>query len=85
MSTAAPEVRDCRPLLSHYSIYDRPADHPEEIVCREWLLYPGGQISPGRLLARGQSLEAVRAHVPRGLVCLEPFPGDVACLIETWI
>jgi hypothetical protein len=84
MSTAAPEVRDCRPLLSHYSIYDRPADYPEEFVCRRWDLSPDGDIRPGPLVARGTLLDCLHA-MPPGLTRLDPFPGDAPCLRETWI
>jgi hypothetical protein len=76
--------------LRLYTVYARPRDFPGEYVVRESLVHGGGKITQGEIVARGSTLEGVRAQIfalPRGpgLTCLPRMEGDDPVIVEVWI
>lgn len=67
-----------------WSVYARPADYPLGFVARRFEIHPGYAVAT--LDARyGPDLEAVRAQLPPGLVCIPREPDDDPCIVETWL
>jgi len=72
-------------LLIMYTIYKHPSDYPDEYVCRRWTAGRLVPIDTAEPFARAQTLEAVRAQLPRGLYRLNREAGDQPQVAETWI
>lgn len=73
-------------ILSMWTVYDRPADYPNDYVARRFEI--GGEPSPRAtaeiMLARDlDALRAVLAH--QGLTCITRSPGDDGQIVETWL
>lgn len=71
-------------VIQSFAIFSSPLDFPGEFVCRRFDGYDG-RVVPGPLIARGKSIEEVRAHVPVGLFCFQRTSRDVRSLVETWM
>lgn len=68
--------------LVQYVIYERPSDHPEGYVVRQWRITRHGAQPEGYIVA--DSLQAARDRVPLGKVCLDRQPDDDPCIVEVW-
>lgn len=68
--------------MDFFVIYDHPRDFPNEFVCRKFHWN-----QPGELVARGTSIEDVRALLPRGsrLYNLGRMGDDDPAIAEVWI
>lgn len=71
--------------LVQFVIYERPRDYPTAFVVREWRIGRGGTISRAEHpYAVVTSLEAARACIPEGMVCLQRSDGDEPQIREVW-
>lgn len=69
-----------------FTIYDRTtSDYPGEFVCRRYSGETGRPIDTGGPFLRGETLEAIRGHLPLGLVNLGRQLGDDPVIVETWV
>lgn len=68
--------------LPMWVIYDRPRDYPDHVVVRKWLVREQAEPTPCTL---HDSIEAARAALPPGLVCLPRDPHDDPFIVETWL
>jgi deferrochelatase/peroxidase EfeB len=81
---AGPQPEDLEKALKQYAIYERPDDHPESYVLREWLILPG-QTLPGDS-HKVATLEAARALLPAGVSKVSEGPEpDAPKLVEVWM
>lgn len=71
-------------VLTQWTIYVNPRDAPGKFVARKWHIVRGA-VEPvaGKAFVVG-SLDAARALVPSGLVCIERQPGEDLTIVETW-
>lgn len=67
-----------------FVIYDHPKDCPDEFVCRRCTTEGGRVVFENALYARGETLDAVRAQIPPGEVCLGRSENDDPVIVETW-
>ena len=65
-------------------ITERPSDFPRHYVVRQWLIEPGS-MRPRRIGCLFDSLEAARASMPAGAVCMARQPGDDPVIVESWL
>jgi hypothetical protein len=72
-------------LLSVWTVYDHPRDHPDSFVARRHEVLAGGTTvaTPDAVFA--PTLEEVRAKLPRDLVPIARSPGDDPVIVESWI
>ena len=78
------DLTDEKPMPM-YVIYDRPSDHPDGFVVREWFVCPG-KLLPSTLMGEATaSLEDARKLVPQGLVNIGRQEGDDAKIVEVWV
>jgi hypothetical protein len=71
------------PLIT---IYERPADFPDEYVARLWLIRRGTKEPvTTEIVLRSASLEALREMLPPDLHRLPREPGDEEQIVETWV
>lgn len=69
--------------LTQWVIYDHPADYPQYVVVRQWVIKAGQiEIGPAMLC---DSLEQAREDVPLGLYCLDRHPDDDPTIVEVWL
>jgi len=81
---AEPQPEDLEKALKQYAIYERPDDHPEGCVLREWLVLPG-QTLPGDS-HKVATLEEARALLPDGVSKVSEGPEpDAPKLVEVWM
>jgi len=74
-------------LLSVWTVYDHPADFPNEYVARRFDVVPGS-IEPmwTAALERSPLLGEIRARMEaRGLFCIKRLPADDPKIIEVWL
>ncbi|MBA1280438.1 hypothetical protein [Stutzerimonas stutzeri] len=69
--------------LSMWTVYERPADHPQQYVARRWIAIPKAEPTSEFLVA--DDLESLRQKLPTGLVRMDRNPGDDPVIVETWI
>ena len=62
-----------------YVIYKNPKDHPGKYVARKFILD-----KPTEECFIANSLEEVRAKLPKGLTCFDRDPSDDKCIVESW-
>jgi hypothetical protein len=67
-----------------YVIYYHPRDYPTEFVCRRCYPEACHIVQEMPLFTRGATLEAVRAQIPQGQVCVKRSPTDDPVIVETW-
>ena len=70
------------PVITLYVVYDHPRDYPDEFDVRRWHM---DRPELGEPFARGASLEAVRAALPRNLWNLGRHKNDDEAVVEVWI
>ena len=80
MAAQFPEHDD---VLTSYTIYDRPSDHPEGFVVRQWFI-TGNGVEAG-ISHLFPTLEAARAAIPVRGRCIPWRDGDDPIIVETWI
>lgn len=73
--------------ISIFAIYERPRDHPDHFVVREWRVF-GGRTEPvpSASCALFDTLDAARQPLmERGFQCLNRTPDDDENIVETWL
>lgn len=72
--------------LALWVVYAKPLDFPEEFVGRRFVMVADGRYAAEPWpFARGESIAAVRARLPRGLVCIGRDPRDDPAIAEVWV
>jgi len=66
--------------MNTYSIYEHPADYPDDFVVRRW-----ENTDPKELVGTAKTLEAARKYVPHGMVNVGRYAQDDPCIVEVWI
>lgn len=66
--------------LPIWVVYKNPLDFPDKFVARLFQLDV-----PTDVVLVENSLEALRAQLPQGLVCFEREPEDDPVIFETWL
>lgn len=61
-----------------------PSDAPGGYVARLHLTLPG-PTEPTATALHADTLDALRAMLPPGLVCLYRYPSDVSVIVEAWL
>lgn len=69
--------------LELWTVYFDPADFPGLFVARKWLASALGERATEEYL-KADTLEGVRALLPRGLHMLPRSRGDDPVIVETW-
>ena len=75
-------------MLSVYTIYDHPKDHPTKFVLRKSL---AGSVDGKATVQHTNEyvccdpLEEARRYVPPGLYCMPRQPEDDPVIIESWL
>ena len=70
--------------LPMWIVYDRPADYPQHVVARQWLVLAGRLIATNDILI-ADDLEALREQLPPGLIPLARNDIDPPSVVETWL
>lgn len=70
--------------LIMWTVYDHPADFPDEFVARAWRI-TAGKAEPTNISFTAPSLEEVRALLPPGLALLGRSESDDPKIVETWL
>lgn len=70
--------------LAIWTIYLRPANHPEIYVAHKALIAKGKVLATGETLA-AETLEDVRAKLPFGLVLFCRADSDAPDIVESWL
>lgn len=67
-------------VFTSWTVYEKPRDFPRLFVARrfEW-------DQPTKDFIVGPSLDAVRAQLPAGLMCLSRSPEDDPMIVEIWM
>lgn len=68
--------------LYTYTIYNRPADHPDKVVLRRFRI-TSASITPADECHVVDTLEEARAKLPPGLTRLPRYPDDHPNVVET--
>lgn len=77
------KIEGARRMLA---VYDRPADNPEGFVVREYLVSGNPpKVYRGGVVARTDTIEAARRHVPEGYANLGRSPDNDPALAEVWL
>ena len=80
----APQPEDLEKAVKQYAIYERPDDHDEGYVLREWLILPG-QTLPGDS-HKAATLEEARTLLPDDVSRVSQGPEpDAHTLVEVWM
>jgi hypothetical protein len=73
-------------IISTWTIYENPLDHPGKFVVRRWDVLEGRTDPvPADEAVVVKTLGMARMAVPAGSVCLGRQPGDDPAILETWI
>jgi hypothetical protein len=70
--------------LSLWVIYDHPRDFPDAFVARRHTVGADGQKAT-QDKHEAQTLDALRALLPPGLVSIGRMAGDDPCIVEVWL
>lgn len=70
--------------MSWWVIYARPTDRPEHFVGRRHEVLDGDTVATDDIVT-GDTVEEVRARLPRGLYCLPIDPTDDPRIVEVWV
>ena len=70
--------------LTIWTIYDHPRDYPTKWVLRPYRIV-GGNVTIVGEAETADSLEAIRAKVPRWCVRLLRDPSDDPVIVERWV
>jgi len=66
--------------LAIWTVYERPADFPEQFVARKWL-----NERPTSDIVQANSLAEVRSLIPAGLFRIPRSFGDDHTIVESWL
>lgn len=70
--------------LHMWTVYDRPTDHPDEVVARLWFAAAEPIATPA--LLKSADLEELRsAFIQTGYSCIPRSPGDDPKIVEVWL
>lgn len=72
-------------MMTQYTIYDHPADYPDDYVVRQWHIVKGMDEPVAGFCISLPSLEHVRQCVPPGLTQTMRHPEDDPYILETWV
>jgi hypothetical protein len=72
-------------VLSIWTVYKRPSDYPALYVARRHESRSDGTAVATLEAVFADTLEAVRAKLPPGLVCIPRDPTDDPVIVESWI
>ena len=65
-----------------WTVYLHPIDYPGQCIARPH----GSKIDvPFKVVLRADTIEQLRASIPRGLICLGRDPDDDPKIVESWI
>ena len=70
--------------LFTYVVYFNPSDFPGRYVMRGFVNVDG-EAKANAIAISGETIEKVRAHIPKGLYRMERMPGDDPAIVEVWI
>lgn len=71
-----------------WTVYDHPADRPDEFVTRAFEIHSGSEPTPTGHTFGAVTVDLVRAwiqHVAPGSVCISRSEGDDPVILETWV
>jgi hypothetical protein len=71
-------------VMSLWTVYDHPRDYPDVWVARRSEIGIG-KSTPTPDMFTADTLDELRALLPRGLVCLARSPGDDPVIVEVWL
>lgn len=78
-------MNETKLLLSMWTIYDSPSDHPGKFVVREWFTGKGIIEPVSGDATVHDDIWAARGAIPEGLVPMARNMSDDPCIVETWI
>ena len=72
--------------LTMWTIYNRPLDHPDHYIARQWRTDANGP-QPTQSIIIAQSLSVLRdtLMLEMGLTPIARSPGDDEKIVETWL
>jgi len=71
--------------LRVWTVYEHPADYPDKIVARLWVMRNGEVRATGDVLI-SPDLGVIRERLAsQGLSCLSRAEEDDPCIVETWL
>lgn len=72
-------------VLSIWTVYYKPRDHPYGYFARRHVVRPGGEAGSTRDTLKDDTLEGLRRQIPEGLVCIARHPADDPVIVEVWL
>lgn len=72
------------PTIWCYTIYDHPADYPDQFVVRAWLV-AGGVVIAYHPVGFADSLDDARALIPLGRERIDRSDEDDPVIVESWL
>lgn len=73
-------------VLTVWTIYDRPRDHPQGVLVRGWAIPARGPATPHPQGRRFASVDEARRELcGRGLYCIGRYAQDEPQIVESWI
>lgn len=66
-------------------VYDHPRDYPDAFVARKFLLTGAPDPQPTSDMFAADSVEELRALLPRSLACFARSPDDDPKIVEVWM
>ncbi len=70
--------------LQMWTIFNSPADRPGCIFARRFVAADGKSLPTADVIS-GETVEAIRAKLPPGLICFPRSPDDPISVVETWL
>ncbi|AWY06100.1 hypothetical protein SEA_FIREMAN_91 [Microbacterium phage Fireman] len=67
-----------------YTIYDHPADYPDQFVIRAWFV-ENGAVTAYEPVALADTLEDARALIPQGRERVPRTQADDPVIVESWV
>jgi hypothetical protein len=74
-----------RGALPIWTVYHRPADHPDGFLARLHEVDKGQIIATHKTIAKPELTPIRRAFLKAGLMKLERDPGDEPQILESWV
>jgi len=72
-------------MLSMWTIYDHPADHPNHFIAREYRVERGRYVAT-KNVHTAERIETLRKMMlERGLICITRDKRDDPIIVETWL
>lgn len=70
--------------LVMYTIYDHPADFPNNYIVRSWMV-KAAKVESGEVIAMCDTLAEARACLPQGSTRLPRDVNDDPVIVESWL